>query len=134
MNRYGQPHRKTTIWLGSDDGEEGMNGHGYEVSREDDMVSVEYTGRLGENDEELQVFILPDLFPAIGKVMKALREARRPPNDKREKGLLVFYAGPGGGTSPRPPDKYDDPVRLLGHEVTRHENGTIEILVRWEYA
>jgi hypothetical protein len=70
VNIYGKPRRKTTIWLGSDDGE-GMNGYGYDVSREDSMVSIEYTGQMHENDEELQVFILPDLFPKIRKAMDA---------------------------------------------------------------
>jgi hypothetical protein len=48
--------------------------------------------------------------------------------------VLVVYAGPGGTTSSQPPnDNYDDPVRLLGHEVVEHENGTVEVLVKWEY-
>lgn len=69
MNIYGKPRRKTTIWLGSDDGE-GMNGYGYDVHREDNMVSVAFAGR-DENDEDLEVFILPDLFPKIRKAMDA---------------------------------------------------------------
>lgn len=78
MNRYGQPHRKTTIWLGSDDeGANGMNGYGYDVHREDSMVSIEYVRELDEDSEELQVFILPDLFPAIRRAMDAA-EATRP--------------------------------------------------------
>lgn len=74
MNRYGQPYRKTTIWLGSDDGDPGgMQGYGYDISREDSMVSIEYVGNLSETEdhEQLQVFILPDLFPAIRAAMDA---------------------------------------------------------------
>ena len=73
MNRYGQPHRKTIIWLGSDDeGPDGMNGYGYDVSREDNMVSIEYIPRSpAEDSDQLQVFILPDLFPAIRRAMDA---------------------------------------------------------------
>jgi hypothetical protein len=75
-NRYGKPRRKTTIWLGSDDGDPGgMNGYGYDVHTEDSMVSIEYTHQLGRDAEELQVFILPDLFPAIRKAMDVI-EAR----------------------------------------------------------
>lgn len=49
--------------------------------------------------------------------------------------ILVVYAGPGGATSSQAPDdKYDGPVRLLGHEIVEHENGTVEVLVKWEYA
>lgn len=81
MNIYGKPRRKTTIWLGSDDGDEGgMNGYGYDVSRKDSMVSIEYTGELGrqdENDERLQVLILPDLFPKIRKAMNAVEAQER---------------------------------------------------------
>jgi len=81
VNIYGKPRRKTTIWLGSDDGDErGMTGYGYDVRREDSMVSIEYTGELGrqdENDEELQVFILPDLFPKIRKAMAAVEAQQR---------------------------------------------------------
>lgn len=69
MNIYGKPRRKTTIWLGSDDGG-GMNGYGYDVHREDSMVSIGFAGH-GENDEDLEVFILPDLFPKIRKAMDA---------------------------------------------------------------
>lgn len=78
MNIYGKPRRKTTIWLGSDDGSEGgMSGYGYDVHREDSMVSIEYTGELREGDEALQVFILPDLFPAIRKAMDAADAGKR---------------------------------------------------------
>ena len=89
MNIYGKPRRKTTIWLGSDDGDkEGMSGYGYDVRREDSMVSIEYTGELGrqgENDEELQVFILPDLFPKIRKAMAAA-EATLPGRKPKRQG------------------------------------------------
>lgn len=49
--------------------------------------------------------------------------------------ILIVYAGPGGTTSSQPPDdKYDGPVRLLGHEVVEHDNDTVEVLVKWGYA
>jgi hypothetical protein len=83
MNRYGQPHKKLTIWLGSDDGEKGgMDGYGYDVHREDAMVSIEYVRELNENSEELQVFILPDLFPKIRKIMDAIE--KRPAKKKTD--------------------------------------------------
>lgn len=80
MNIYGKPRKRLTLWLGSDDGgEDGMNGHGYVVSREDSMVSVAWDGR-SENDEDLEVFILPGLFPAIRRAMAAAEAAHgRPP-------------------------------------------------------
>lgn len=79
MNIYGKPRRKTTIWLGSDDGDkEGMSGYGYNITREDSMVSIEqYAGEMSERDEELQVFILPDLFPKIRKAMAAVEAQQR---------------------------------------------------------
>jgi hypothetical protein len=78
MNIYGKPRRKTTIWLGSDDdGKDGMSGYGYDVRREDSMVSIEYTRELSENDDALQVFILPDLFPKIRKAMDAIEARQR---------------------------------------------------------
>ena len=83
MNRYGRPLRKTTIWLGSDDeGEDGMSGYGYDVTREDSMVSIEYTRPQNEDNEELQVFILPDLFPAIRAVMDRI-EAANPVKEEK---------------------------------------------------
>jgi len=66
-------NRKTTIWLGSDDGE-GMNG--YDVHPEDSMVSIGFAGH-DENDEDLEVFILPDLFPAIRKAMDTIEKRQR---------------------------------------------------------
>lgn len=80
MNRYGKPRRKLTIWLGSDnEGQDGMNGYGYEVTREDSMVLVQCPVPQ-EDDEELEVFILPDLFPKIRAAMDAAegRPARDP--------------------------------------------------------
>ena len=83
MNRYGKPQKKLTIWLGSDDGAEGgMKGYGYDVHREDSMVSIEYTRELNDHDEELEVFILPDLFPKIRKVMDAIE--KRPKGKKKD--------------------------------------------------
>jgi hypothetical protein len=87
VNIYGKPHRKTTIWLGSDDeGEDGMNGWGYDVSRKDSMVSIEYTGRVDENDEALEVLILPDLFPKIRKAMDAIEKRQRGRGEPGESG------------------------------------------------
>jgi hypothetical protein len=71
VNIYGKPHKKLTIWLGSDDGfKDGMSGYGYDVHREDAMVSITFAAR-GEDGEDLEVFILPDLFPKIRKAMDA---------------------------------------------------------------
>jgi hypothetical protein len=86
VNIYGKPRRKTTIWLGSDDeGRGGMSGYGYDVTRKDSMVSIEYTRELSENDEELQVLILPDLFPKIRKVMDAIEARQRRANPVEKK-------------------------------------------------
>jgi hypothetical protein len=98
VNLYGKPHRRTTIWLGSDDGTEGMAGYGYDVHREDAMVSVSHPGR-DDNDEELEIFILGDLFPKIRAAMDAaerrecasrladkLHEAVAAMNDNSEEG------------------------------------------------
>lgn len=86
MNRYGKPHKKITLWLGSDDGSEGgMDGYGYDISREDSMVSIEYLIRdLNENDDALQVFILPDLFPAIRKAMDAVEKRQAKKQQKKD--------------------------------------------------
>lgn len=73
-------NRKTTIWLGSDNASDctvDADGYGYDVHREDSMVSVTYAGE----GEDLEIFILPGLFPKIRKVMKAI-EAQ----DKEAKG------------------------------------------------
>lgn len=67
----GNAHIKTTLWLGSDDGDpDGMNGYGFQVSTEDHMVSIETTLE-GPDDrgQELQVLIHRDLFPVIRKAM-----------------------------------------------------------------
>jgi hypothetical protein len=69
------PWRKTTLWLGPADSETGSTGS-YDVHREDDMVSIGYAGT-DEDGEDLEVFILPGLFPAIRAAMKAA-EATRP--------------------------------------------------------
>jgi hypothetical protein len=58
-----------------------MNGYGYDVHTEDSMVSIEYTGELHETDEELQVFILPDLFPAVRKAMDVIEARQRERGD-----------------------------------------------------
>ncbi len=69
MVRFGRPCKKTTIWLGG--------GDGYTITREDAMVSIEYPGLTGEDD--LQIFILPSLFPEIRAAMRAAegRPAKR---------------------------------------------------------
>jgi len=39
---HGTAHRKTTIWLGNDDGQQGGYGcYGFDVRSEDNMVAVE---------------------------------------------------------------------------------------------
>jgi hypothetical protein len=87
VNIYGQPHRKTTIWLGSDDGDpEGMSGYGYDVRRKDSVLSIEYTRELGENDEALEVLILPDLFPKIRQAMDAIEARQRQRGEQGEEG------------------------------------------------
>lgn len=68
--------RKLTVWLGSGDKGEGA-AENYDVHREDAMVSVGYTGQLDENGVDLQVFILPDLFPAIRRVMDAIEKQQK---------------------------------------------------------
>lgn len=74
-NIPGRPHRKTIIWLGSDDGE-GADGHGYDITREDNMVSVGYAGE-ADNYDDLQVFILPDLFPKIRQIMDTIEKQQK---------------------------------------------------------
>jgi hypothetical protein len=86
VNTNGKPHRKTTIWLGSDDeGEDGSSGYGYGVHREDAMVSITFAAR-GENGEDLEVFILPDLFPKIRKAMDAIEKRQRGRGEPGESG------------------------------------------------
>jgi hypothetical protein len=80
----GNAHRKTVIWLGNDDGQaSGYNGYGFDVSSEDHMVEI--TAQLEDDvdGEELQVFILRDLFPAIRAVMDRI-DQRFPPGDDDE--------------------------------------------------
>jgi hypothetical protein len=66
---HGNAHRKTTIWLGSDDGDEdGFSGYGFDVGSEDNTISV--TAQLEDDrGEELEIFICRDLFPRIRAVM-----------------------------------------------------------------
>jgi hypothetical protein len=111
VNRYSQPKRKTTIWLGSDDGDPGgMNGYGYDVHPEDSMVSIEYAGCLGRNGEELQVFILPDLFPAVRKAMDVI-EARQPGRKRKAKSKAKGdkHGGRADGGRPEPGEAAQDP-------------------------
>ena len=57
--------RRITIWLGDSNREPGDLGD-FVVGTEDDMVSV--TGEDGAGDE-VEVFICPNLFPAIRRMM-----------------------------------------------------------------
>lgn len=74
MNVRGKPpHRRVTIWLGSDDSDPaGAGDYDYEISREDDMVLISHPGGAHGEGEALEVFILPDLFPAIRQVIDML--------------------------------------------------------------
>jgi hypothetical protein len=61
--------RKTTLWLGSDDG---RKVNAFDVHSEDDMIAIE----CGLNDRDrYEVFILRDLFPEVRRVMDLI-EAR----------------------------------------------------------
>jgi hypothetical protein len=62
----GKASRKTTIWLGNE--ELSADGYGFDIHSEDDMIAIESS--IG--DEGLEVFIQPDLFPAIRRVMNGL--------------------------------------------------------------
>ena len=62
---------KTTIWLGNEEPTAG--GYGFDIHSEDDMIAIE--GSSG--DERFEVFILPDLFPAIRRVMDGLEGRKR---------------------------------------------------------
>jgi hypothetical protein len=68
MHGKGEVGRRTTIWLGIE--EESDSGYGFDVHSEDDMVAVE--GMMGH--ETIEVFIHPDLFPDIRRVMDNLEK------------------------------------------------------------
>jgi hypothetical protein len=72
-------HRKTTIWLGSDDSDE----DGFNVHSEDNMVAIE--AQLGNdvNGEDLEIFILRDLFPKIRAVMDLI-DGRFPARESKD--------------------------------------------------
>ncbi len=75
---------------------------------------------------DLNVVNVAELMAAAHKTGKEGRVPRP---------VLVVYEGPGGTTSSNPPESvYADEVRMLGHEVIRHESGTVEVRVKWEYA
>ena len=81
----GNAHRKTTIWLGNDDGDpDGFSGYGFDVGTEDHMVSI--TAQLeDERSEDLEVFIMRDLFPKIRKAMDRIdRRFEKPERKGRE--------------------------------------------------
>lgn len=70
--RDANAHRKTVIWLGSDDGEDGgMNGYGFDVHTEDNMVAISASVE-DDHGEEIEVFIMRDLFPKIRHVMDVI--------------------------------------------------------------
>src|SRR5690349_22759632 len=76
------PHAKitqrTTLILGSDDDEledgqrVGMQGYGFTVTREDNMVHIEGAT---EGGDEFEIFIMRDLFPKIRSVMTTVDTA-----------------------------------------------------------
>jgi hypothetical protein len=69
----GKVNRKTTIWLGNE--EATADGYGFDVHSEDDMIAIE--GSSG--GERFEIFILPDLFPYIRRVMDGI-EGRKERN------------------------------------------------------
>jgi len=76
--------KKTTLWLGSDDDEledgykVGMQGYGFDVDSEDNMVSIKGTT---EGGDEVEVFIMRDLWPNIRAVMDRIDSRFRPPEE-----------------------------------------------------
>lgn len=84
---HGTAHRKTVIWLGNDDGQDGgYGGYGFDVRSEDNMVAIEAPLDDNVHGEELQVFIYRDLFPQIRAVMD--RIDRRFPEQAQEEDKL----------------------------------------------
>ena len=66
---HGNAHTKTTLWLGNDDGDpEGYSGYGFDVSTEDNMVSIATSLEDGHG-AELEIFVMRDLFPKLRKAM-----------------------------------------------------------------
>ena len=67
--------KKTVLWLGSDDDEledgqkVGMQGYGFDVNSEDNMVAINGTT---EGGDQFEVFIMRDLFPKIRAVMERI--------------------------------------------------------------
>lgn len=74
--------KKTTLWLGSDDDEledgypAGMQGYGFDVNSEDNMVAIRGTT---EGGEYFEVFIMRDLWPKIRAVMSRIDKRFDPP-------------------------------------------------------
>lgn len=83
---HGSAHRKTIIWLGSEPDEE-QSDYGYDIFREDAMLSIE-TSLENEEGEELQVFIQPALFPAMRRVMDLIEGRSAPASKRRLHGRL----------------------------------------------
>jgi hypothetical protein len=77
--------KKTTLWLGSDDDEledgqpVGMQGYGFDVNSEDNMIAI--TGST-EGGDEFEVFIMRDLFPKIRAVMDRIDKRFGPENSE----------------------------------------------------
>lgn len=69
----GNVSRKTTIWLGNEEVTAGGCGYGFDVHSEDDMIAIEGSSE----DERFEIFILPDLFPHIRRVMDGLEGRNR---------------------------------------------------------
>lgn len=72
---YAKVARKTVLWLGSDDDEledgehVGMQGYGFDVNSEDHMVAIR---GVTEGGDEVEVFIMRDLFPEVRAVMRRI--------------------------------------------------------------
>lgn len=63
--------KRTTIWLGDEDQKPGDLGDFY-VHSEDSMVAIEARDRAGN---DVEVFIQPNLFLALRRVMDSLERA-----------------------------------------------------------
>lgn len=65
----GNAARKTTIWLGNGDSPEEWDGYGFDVSTEDNMVSISAVFNQTDENDDLEVFIYRDLFGKLREVM-----------------------------------------------------------------
>jgi hypothetical protein len=67
----GKISQRITIWLGND--ELTADGYGFDVDTEDDMVAI--SGDLNDQ-ERMEVFIQPDLFPKIRHAMDIIENRK----------------------------------------------------------